>query len=256
VRYHDRQDRPWEYGLWYSRHIDRSYIENAWPPNDVIHEEKVGNTTIGAVTKRRSDDAYKGFLAKKENNLQEAIGHFEKAIQLDAENEGAWISLGECYRAIGENQKALNAFSKALEINPEHTVVLGLQGSTYAGMNDLPKAKAAFEKAVKTNYKYNFAYYLLAQIEAQTNPAKALEYIELHDKHNGNIPQAYDIGIQLAKQQGKRAMGLYFEAKSAYLKRDGQTALTKLNQALQADKNYEPAVKLKAVFDELQKKEK
>ncbi len=255
VRYHDRQDRPWEYGLWYSRHIDRSYIENAWPPSDVIYAEKIGNTTIGAVTKRRSDDAHKGFLAKKEKNWQEAIGYFEKAVQLDAKNESAWIGLGECYRSIGDNQKALNAFGKALEINPEHTTVLGLQGSTYAAMQDLPKAKAAFEKAVASNYKYSYAYFFLAQIEAQSNPAKALEYVELHDKHNGNVPQAFALGAQLAQQQGKRAVGLYLEAKGAYLNRDGQTALTKLNQALQADKDYEPAVKLKKVFDELQQKQ-
>lgn len=206
------------------------------------------------MTKRRSDDIHKGFLAKKEKNWQEAIGYFEKVVQSDAKNEGAWISLGECYRATGENQKALNAFDKALEINPEHTTVLGLKGSAYAGMNDLPKAKVSFEKAVATNYKYNYAYFFLAQIEAQSNPSKALEYIELHDKHNGNVPQAFALGAQLAQQQGKRTVGLYMEAKTAYLKRDGQTALTKLNQALQLDKNYEPAIKLKAIFDELQKK--
>jgi len=257
VRYHDRQERPWEYGLWYSRHIDRSYIENAWPPNDVIYAEKVGNTTIGAVTKRKSDDAYKGYLAKKEKNWTEAINRYEKAVSLDPKNEGAWMTLSDSYRAIGENDKAQNALSKALEINPEHTTVLGMLGSLYASKGDYQNAKTTFEKAIATNYKYNFAYFILAQIEAKNNPAKALEYIELHDKHNGAIPQALDMGIQLAKQQNKGAIASYFEAKKAYLvTKDGQTAIKKLQESLRQNSNYEPALRLQDKFEELRKSQK
>lgn len=256
VRYHDRQERPWQYGLWYSRHIDRSYIENAWPPADVIYEEKIRNTTIGAVTKRKSDDAYKGFLAKKEKNWQEAITYYEKALSLDPKNESVMMTLSDCYRAVGENDKAENELVKALEINPEHTTVLGMLGALYATKGDIPKAKTTFEKAVTTNYKYNYAYYFLAQIEAQNNPTKALEYIELHDLHNGAVPQAYDMGIQLAKQQGKGAVGAYFEAKKAYMvTRDGPLAIKKLEEALRIDPDYEPAVKLQVTFDELRKQQ-
>jgi len=143
---------------------------------------------------------------------------------------------------------------KALEINPEHTTVLGMLGSLYAAKRDYGKAKETFEKAIATNYKYNFAYFILAQIEAQNNPAKALEYIELHDKHNGAVPQAWDIGIQLARQQNKGAIASYFEAKKAYLvAKDGPTAISKLQESLRQDPDYEPAVKLQEKFDELRK---
>ncbi len=251
VRYHDREERPWEYGFWYSRHLDKSYIENAWPPADIIYEEKIGNTTIGAVTKRKGNHTHLGYKAKKAKNYEEAIGHYQTAVQLDSKNEGAWVSLAECYRAIGDHPKTKEAIDKSLAINPEHTTSLGILGSYYVSTGDMNNAKASFEKAIATNYKYNFAYFWLAQLNAQSNPRKALEYIELHDKHDGNIPSAYDLGIQLAKQQGKRAAGFYFEAKKAYRGGDGQTALQKNKQALQADPNYGPAVKLQEVFDVL-----
>ncbi len=249
VRYHDRDERPWDYGFWYSRHLDKSYIENAWPPADVIYREKIDNTTIGAITKRKGDHTHLGFKAKKANNHEEAIGHYLKAAELDTKNESAWVNLAESYRAIGDNAKSKEAIDKSLAINPEHTTSLGLLGSYYVSAGDLPNAKSAFEKAVETNYKYNFAYFWLAQLNSQTNPAEALKYVELHDKHDGNIPAAYDMGVQLARQQGKRAEGLYFEAKKAYLTNNGPTAIAKLKEALKADPDYEPAVKLQAAFD-------
>lgn len=254
VRYDERAESKGDYFMFISRFVNYEQMNNgAWPPAEVIHTESAGGAVLGAISKRNIElYDYYGSEAEKAKDYAKAVELFTKEAEQNPKNETAWLGLANNYMQLGNFPKAKEAIDEYQKISATHINGLMALSLYYLNTGDTENAKATLEKMTRLNYKYNASYFYLAPIYARENqPLKAIAAIEKYDEVGGNFPQAYDTGIQLAKQLNLRVKELYFQAKKAYFQQNGTEAYNFLKQALAVDPNYEPAIKLNEAFDEI-----
>lgn len=70
-----------------------------------------------------------GLLYFDQNNISEAIVHFEKAAELDSSLYYAHFLLGECYLRIKDTEKARKAFQSVIKLSPNS--LLGQKAKSY-----------------------------------------------------------------------------------------------------------------------------
>ncbi len=251
TRYYDRNKQPTDYYMFIPRFVNKGHMSSgAWPPAEVVYEEKVGDTVIGAISKRANPYEKQAADAEKEKNFAEAIRLYNQEVAANPKNEAAWMGLAKCYQLTRDFPNMKKALDSALPLSESYNSVHFYYGIYYMNTNDMAKAKVSFEKAVDLNYKNSAAHYYLASLYGQEGQAqKVVEAIELYDKTGGNIAQAYDMGINAADQTGQQALKLYFQAKKAYFEKKYQESFNFVKQALNADKNYKPAQELNKVYE-------
>jgi tetratricopeptide (TPR) repeat protein len=82
---------------------------------------------------------------------KEAIPHFIAALQIDPGNADAHNNLGTAFRRLGRTEEALAAFRAALEINPRHSMAYFNMGMVFAGQGQLQKAADSLARAIRTD---------------------------------------------------------------------------------------------------------
>jgi tetratricopeptide (TPR) repeat protein len=254
TRYNERGNKDGDYFMFISRFVNNDLMKSgAWPPAEVIYEEKAGGAVLGAISKRGSGMYdLQASKAEEAKDLGKAIEFYIKETQQNPKNETAWLGLANNYmqqRNFPKAKEAIDAFQKLSDTHINGLMALALY---YLNTGDTANAKTTLEKMTKVNYKYNASYFYLTSIYARENqPLKAIAAVEKYDEVGGNAVQIYDTGIQLAQQLNKRAQELYFKAKKAYFQQNGSEAFSLLKQALAVDPDYEPAVKLNKAFEEI-----
>jgi tetratricopeptide (TPR) repeat protein len=140
------------------------------------------------------------------------------------------------------------AIDEAMKLTDSHITIGSNLGLYYLQTQDLPNAIAAFEKVIDLNYKSTPAYYYLALAHNNNKePAKAIKALEDFAENSGNIPQGYQLAIQLTANS--KYQQLYFQAKQAYFGGNFQQAYQLVQQSVQQGNNYEPAMKFKAALE-------
>lgn len=59
-----------------------------------------------------------GFYLLLDKDWTGALGHLERAVQLDVQDVQAWVWLGQGYQNSGNREKAMTAYKRALELDP------------------------------------------------------------------------------------------------------------------------------------------
>ena len=262
----DRKDN-WDYGIFFSRFQNEGHLKSgAWPPYEIIHEEKVDGVTIGAIVKKGNSQAGAGRKALTEGRIQDAVTILEKEIQNYPKNEVALLALADAYNRLGDYNNMNRVADLALKLSDTHVSTLAMKGFRFFSEFERTKATAPnpvlldsaityYEKAIDNNYKFSNAYYYLAFCYANKNDAaSAIKNIELFAKNNGNFPQAYDLGINLA--QGDQVRQKYFQARKAMTQQNFQQAMQLSNEVFRMNPKYEPGAELKAFFDDLLEKQR
>jgi tetratricopeptide (TPR) repeat protein len=95
-----------------------------------------------------------GILAAREGKTDEAIGYFEKALELNPENGVALLNLGNAYRQKKEWGSAQKALERAVTLNPEDAEANYSLGMAYAQLNDTKRAHEYLEKALAVRPDY------------------------------------------------------------------------------------------------------
>ncbi len=91
------------------------------------------------------------------NSPQEALVHYQKAVQLDPDNAEGWNQLGNLLRRTGELARAEEAFRKVLALAQAHqdkekqAWAYGNLGLVYQTRGDLDKAEEMHRKALELN---------------------------------------------------------------------------------------------------------
>lgn len=85
------------------------------------------------------------------HQYDDAIAAFEKVLQANPSDDGAYINLATCYRAMGQTQKALEYYEKAFQIRPAAITDVYVNqeyGSLLLAMGNSAKAADTFQKMV------------------------------------------------------------------------------------------------------------
>ncbi len=88
-------------------------------------------------------DAF-GALDRRQGNWERAIGHFEKARELDPRNVSVIWNLAECYALTGRIEEAARTMAAGLEVNPQaHFFALARAALALRATGDLAPLQAA-----------------------------------------------------------------------------------------------------------------
>ncbi len=90
-----------------------------------------------------------GIFYSELEKYQEAINAYQKAIKIKPDNHEAYYNMGNAYGKLGEYQKAINVYQKAIEIKPDEHNAYYNMGNTYRELKKYQKAINAYQKAIE-----------------------------------------------------------------------------------------------------------
>ncbi len=204
VRWRQRYDRQWDYGIFVNRFVDASFLRGGhWPTDKSIHEIKVNSVPIAIIVKEdESQDAFYGSEAIRQKEWTKAIEHLLAETQRHPNNEISFTELGMAYLNMGQTEKALAPLQRALEIVPENQNALNFTGYYYYVSDDLVRARTHLAKAVEFHQTNTFAMYYLALIDFRNKHfSQALETIDDCIRVGSNI-ECYNLGAQIYQAMG------------------------------------------------------
>ncbi len=252
VKYQEREKYAWDYGLFYSRFVDRELMANgAWPPEELLHAEKVDDIPITVIVKRKSDP--KGLVGSALNrkDWRTAASLLQEIVKDNPRNESAYLLLAQTYSKSGEWSKMKDALDNLLEISDQESDTWGLVGFYYLGVDNQVSAREAFEKAIEIDYKYTYGIFNLAVMRYnEKDNSAAMNLLYDFDRYGGSPIEGYDLAIHIAESTGNRRDNYYFTAKRMSLNSEWKGALRILSSCLAISPNFEPALRLKRSCDE------
>ena len=121
------------------------------------------------------------YLNQKKN--KEARACFEQALKLQASYQGtppnAWNNLGILAAREGDVDQAIGYFRRALQIDPHHIIALDNLGNAYRQKRNWPEAERVLKQALALNAEDPQANYSLGMVYAQQNDSqRAYEYLQ------------------------------------------------------------------------------
>ncbi len=84
-------------------------------------------------------------------NYEEAIREYEAAVAINPNIADLHLSIGNCYRFLGDYEKAIDSFTRANALNPEDPTPDLFMSRTYATRGEYGKAMQYAESAVTDN---------------------------------------------------------------------------------------------------------
>ena len=102
------------------------------------------------------------FLAeyyRENNNLQNALEYYKKAIELKPNHSQSYLGLGITYAGLQEYQNAIDAYTKYLTYNRDSDAAYALRAAVNLNMNYISDAESDIKKAL--SIEENVSYLLL-----------------------------------------------------------------------------------------------
>lgn len=95
----------------------------------------------------------RALLSKRTADIQAAIRHFKKAIELDPNYASAYNGLGTAYGKAGEGDAAISCWEKAVELKPDFGFPLYNLGMAFLGKGQKDQALVHLEEYKKYHYQ-------------------------------------------------------------------------------------------------------
>ena len=95
----------------------------------------------------------------REENFDEAITEYNRALSLKADYPEAFISRGNARRRKGDYDRAIDDYSRALRINSSDADVYNYRGFAYTQKSDFNRAIADYTQAIRHRADYTDAYF-------------------------------------------------------------------------------------------------
>jgi tetratricopeptide (TPR) repeat protein len=99
-----------------------------------------------------------GMLHHQQRQLEQAIAHFTKAIELNPAYAPAYNHRGLSYATQGKHDQAIDDFTQAIKLDPNHTGTYVTRAISYTRLGRFPEAIADFTKAIKNAPTYAAIY--------------------------------------------------------------------------------------------------
>lgn len=192
--------------------------------------------------------------------LEKADEWFQKAINSAGENApAAWyIALGQIETERGQLEKARRYYLVAVQLYPDATAAYNNLGHVLLKLNRLDEADAVFREALTQDGTLASAAFGRGSVAAKRGQfAVARDFYERAIQHTPHVPGFHkalaDVLSQLGDTSGAEtaqaryrrtlAEGYLHQAHRWLEKRQAQRALTPLQQAVEADATFMPAMK-------------
>ena len=110
------------------------------------------------------------------HQYDQAVASFEKVLQGNPSDDGAYINLATCYRAMGQTQKALEYYEKAFQIRPSAITDVYVNqeyGSLLLALGNPAKAADTFQKMISD--------------ESEGKKALGYRYVGMLDIYQGKV---------------------------------------------------------------------
>jgi Flp pilus assembly protein TadD len=170
VRYYQRGESDWDYGVFMSRFLDKEQLQNGYFPGDnalhIVAADGVPLTTVQENDPARN--SLKGNAAIKANNFPQAVAYFEVAVKKDLKDAEAWRNLAVAAFQAGDKAKALDAIGKAYAISSLDVNMANTAGMIYLQGQDFTKAVQVFGKLSEDNPDMAEAWLGLGQAQASS----------------------------------------------------------------------------------------
>ncbi len=108
---------------------------------------------------------YLGESCFKTGDYEKSLDYHKKAVAIKPDVFKSWVTIGVCYRKLGNESEALKAYSEALTYDPENSESVGLYvslGSIYISNNKPFTAIDYLEKAAELYPEHSAAHAYLA----------------------------------------------------------------------------------------------
>lgn len=142
-----------------------------------------------------------GSACLAQNRVSEARASFERTVKLTARYPStmpkAWNNLGLIAGREGRNDEAIGYFERALQIDPDNVIALENLGSAYRAEKRWDEARKTLERAIELDSNSAEANYSLGMVFAQTGDTqRAYECLQLALKMRPAYPEALNnLGI-------------------------------------------------------------
>lgn len=121
---------------------------------------------------------WNGIAYDELKKYDKAINCFRRSLDIDARNSSSWRGLAWVYYEKGEYEESIKYLDISKKINPSNPMTLINLGNSYFKKGKLPDAISYYEEAANLDPKLFLSQYNLACVYADSDPDKALEFLE------------------------------------------------------------------------------
>ncbi len=156
-----------------------------------------------------------GEALNRQQQWEEAISAYQKAIELNSELNHFHQSLGDALVQVKRFEEAIACYQKAIELQPDFSWTYHQLGNALSEQEKWEEAVVAYCQAISLNPKFFGSYYKLGKIRFQTGDIE--EAVSWYRQAIAINPDAYwlhyEMGDALSeKQQWRQAIKVYRQA--------------------------------------------
>ncbi len=203
VRFNQRYEQPWDYGIFPSRYIRGPFLRSLnWPGKKAVHVLQANGVPLTAIERDTAHHAYRASQAIKQRDYDTALRELQAELRAYPDNEWAWVQLASVYLVRQQYAEAEQAAREALKVAPQYSQALYFLGLALLNQQRREEAYAAFEQAVQQE-DFAAAWYYMGYIRAQQGRAgEAVELLDKAIRANARFRQAYELAATLYEQLG------------------------------------------------------
>jgi FKBP-type peptidyl-prolyl cis-trans isomerase 2 len=181
-----------------------------------------------------------GMILQNQGHIDEALQHYQKAVQVDPEFLNGYFILGCIYQGNKQFAAAIKNYEKVLEINPDHLQTLNNLGNIYRQRGDYDESLKHHMKALEIDSGHADTYNNLGVLSQEKGDMdEAIQYYLKATALNDNFPEAYNNLGMAYKEKGNIDKAEDCFQQAIYLEKDFAEAHVNLSFVNLLQGNYE-----------------
>ncbi len=118
--------------------------------NDEAEQELLKAKMLGySVQEEASIEAGLGNIAMRRERFEEALSHFERVAEINANYTGIWFSIGFAQRLLGRNEAAEESYKRAIMLQPDDSRSYNELAAIYMNRQQPARARAILEQGIQ-----------------------------------------------------------------------------------------------------------